>query len=71
MEKKARNNIKASRSLIKNGFYDSSVSRAYYAVYLAVWHYLKAMDINPAQKAPNGGYYWPHHKLPGILCYEF
>jgi len=71
MEKKARNNIKASRVLIKNGFYDSSVSRAYYAVYLAAWHYLKAMNINPPQKAPKGGYYWPHHKLPEILCDEY
>ena len=57
MDKKARNNIKASRVLIKNGFYDSSVSRAYYAVYLAAWHYLKDMNIYPQQKAPKGGYY--------------
>ncbi len=71
MGKKARNNIKASRGLTKNGFYDSSVSRAYYAVYLAAWHYLKAMNINPPQKAPKGGYYWPHHKLPEILCDEY
>src|SRR4030067_695431 len=71
MEKKARNNIKAARVLTKNSFYDSSVSRAYYAVYLAAWHYLKAMNINPPQKAPKGGYYWPHHKLPEILCDEY
>ena len=71
MEKKARNNIKAARVLTKNSFYDSSVSRAYYAVYLAAWHYLKAMDIHPQQKAPKGGYYWPHHKLPEILCDEY
>lgn len=71
MEKKARNNIKASRVLTKNGFYDSSVARAYYAVYLAAWHYLKDMNIYPQQKAPKGGYYWPHHKLPEILCDEY
>ena len=71
MEKKARNNIKAARVLTKNSFYDSSVSRAYYAVYLAAWHYLKAMNIHPPQKAPKGGYYWPHHKLPEILCDEY
>ena len=70
MEKKARNNIKAARVLTKNGFYDSSVSRSYYAVYLAAWHYLKAMNIHPTQKAPKGGYYWPHNKLPEILCDE-
>lgn len=71
MNKKARSNIKASRVLIKNGFHDSSVSRAYYAVYLAAWHYLKGMNIHPQQKAPKGGYYWPHHRLPEILCDEY
>ena len=71
MEKKARNNLKASRALNRNGFYDSSVSRAYYAVYLAAWHYLKAMNIYPEQKAPKGGCYWPHHRFPEILCDEY
>ena len=71
MEKKARNNIKASRVLNRNGFYDSSVSRAYYAVYLAAWHYLKGMNIYPSHRAPKGGYYWPHHKFPEILCDEY
>ena len=71
MEKKSRNNIKAARVLTKNGFYYSSVSRAYYAVYLAAWHYLKAMNIHPQQKAPKGGYYWSYHKLPEILCDEY
>lgn len=71
MENKARENIKAAKLLSTNEFYDSSASRAYYATYLAAWHSLSEMSIQPQHNTKQGGSYWCHDLFPEILFDEY
>lgn len=71
MESKARDNINAAQLLTLQGFCDSSASRAYYSVYLAAWHCLSNIGIQPLHNTKKGGYYWRHDMFPEILCDEY
>ncbi len=68
MENKARDNINAAKLMATNDFYDSSASRAYYATYLAAWHNLSKIGIEPQHKSKKGDSYWSHDRFPEILC---
>jgi uncharacterized protein (UPF0332 family) len=71
MENKARENINAAQLLSTNEFHDSSASRAYYATYLAAWHSLSKIGIQPQHNIQKGGSYWRHDLFPEILCDEY
>ncbi len=71
MESKARDNINAAQLLAINEFYDSSASRAYYAAYLAAWHRLSNIGIQPGHETIKGERYWRHNLFPEILCGEY
>jgi uncharacterized protein (UPF0332 family) len=61
MDHKARQNLAAAEVLIAQGFFDSTASRAYYAVYLAGWSWLTG-----AGKEPYEGH-WAHRAMPKLL----
>ncbi|MBI5194972.1 MAG: HEPN domain-containing protein [Nitrospirae bacterium] len=71
MKDKSRDNIKAAQLLEEKEFYDSSVSRSYYAAYLAAWHHLSKIGIQPLHEAKKGGIYWRHDLFPELLCDEY
>jgi uncharacterized protein (UPF0332 family) len=69
MEQKARDNLNAAKLLRDEDFCDSSASRSYYSAYLAAWHYLLNIGIQPPRT--DRGTYWPHHTFPEILWDNF
>jgi uncharacterized protein (UPF0332 family) len=71
MDLKARGNIEAAQLLTANEFNDSSASRAYYAVYLAAWHNLSKMGVQPQHDTKKRSSYWRHDLFPEVLCDEY
>jgi len=71
MDLKARGNFEAAQLLTANEFNDSSASRAYYAVYLAAWHNLSKMGVQPQHDTKKRSSYWRHDLFPEVLCDEY
>lgn len=57
--KKARENLRASRALMVQGFPNAAASRMYYALYLAAVHALEKQGRKPSEFQDEPGY-WRH-----------
>jgi hypothetical protein len=62
---KATDSLEAANALLENGRYDACASRAYYAVYQALWDCLDQLKL-PPNKARDGAPWWSHDVLPSV-----